>query len=692
MPYNGDSNKEFDAFRMNNLSVSWNKIKEKRGLEMDALIVISVFVYLIHIGKLSYYRDDWYYMYDGMVGGGQIFVEMFLHLRPARGPLFEFLFNSFGTIPLSYHFLLYLLRVAGGVGALWLFRILWPRQRSATFFMALLFLIYPGFLWWIQGFEFQPMVLSVDLQIFSILFTLKAIQSQSRFQWILWLSAALICGWAYLSFVEYAIGMEVFRWMCVYLLISRSSKDMPLQRILQTIRRAAVTLLIPAMFLIWRVFIFENERKAADISLQTGAVLNSPGTLLWWVIHFLQSVLNVSVIAWASFNEYFYTLRLKDALFAIAWTVIVIGLSYLTYRLTYADDESDPSTGWQLEAISMGLIGVSAGVIPLIVANRVVTFDRFSHYALPASLAAVTFVVGMIYSVRDIRIRVSSLFLLIGLSVLTHGAVALQAQNEEAMINNFWHQVAWRVPSINPGTVLLVNYAGMNYAEGSDIVWGPANFIYYPEKQSQVPIVISVAAARMEADTPKNILEGAELQQNYIVVNDISYDFSNLLVMSMPSTDSCVHVLDGRWEELSVRDTALVGLAASRSKIERVVPDENQRVPPATVFGKEPPHAWCYYYQKAQLARQQEDWEAISKISSEVDRLNLQPNDQIEWMPFLQAAAALADEKQIKQISTRINTEQLYKQQACQNLRAMTGLSSNIQNNINELFCGGNAN
>ena len=673
--------------------ISWEKFKNSYLFEIAILVTSSIFVYLIHISKFSYYRDDWYYMYDGLVSGGQIFVEMFRHLRPARGPLFEFLFGLFGTNPIPYHILLYLLRLAGSLGALWLFRILWPKQREATFFMALLFLIYPGFLWWIQGFEYQPMVLSVGLQIFSIIFTLKAIDSPSKLHWILWSFGSLLCGWIYLAFVEYAIGMEVFRWLCVYLIISHSYKAALAQRILRTIRGVLLQLFIPALFLIWRVFIFDNERKAADIGLQTGAVLNSPGTVLWWLIHFFQSVLNVSVFAWAlPFDEGFYTLRLRDSLVAIGWAAVVITLSYLTYRLIHKEEDLTSAKSWQLEAISIGLIGVCAGVLPIIVANRVVTFDRFSHYALPASLAAVTFVVGLIYMLRDTRVRLGSLSLLIGLSGLTHSALAARAQNEEALINNFWHQVAWRVPSLRSGTVLVVNYAGMDYAEGSDIVWGPANFIYYPEGQSQVPIVIYVSAARMEADTPKNILEGAELQQNYIVVNNISYDFDNLLVLSMPSTDACVHILDGRWTELSIRDTALVGLAASRSKIENVIMDDKERIPPAAVFGKEPSHGWCYFYQKAQLARQQESWETISKISGEAAGLNLHPNDQIEWMPFLQAAAALGDEKQIKQISTRINTEQLYKQQACQNLTAMTGLKPEIQDYVHELFCGGKSN
>jgi hypothetical protein len=71
--------------------------------------------------------------------------------------------------------------------------------------------------------------------------------------------------------------------------------------------------------------------------------------------------------------------------------------------------------------------------------------------------------------------------------------------------------------------------------------------------------------------------------------------------------------------------------------------------------------------------------------------LGLHPNDQIEWMPFLQAYAFLDDTKEVKDLSKRINTENYYKHQACQILtdRNETGstLSSEMDAQVRELFC-----
>jgi hypothetical protein len=59
--------------------------------------------------------------------------------------------------------------------------------------------------------------------------------------------------------------------------------------------------------------------------------------------------------------------------------------------------------------------------------------------------------------------------------------------------------------------------------------------------------------------------------------------------------------------------------------------------PPAVIFGKEPPHDWCYYYQKASLARQKGDWEEVVRLGLEAESLGFKPVEVSEWMPFYEA-------------------------------------------------------
>jgi 4-amino-4-deoxy-L-arabinose transferase-like glycosyltransferase len=113
-------------------------------LQIVLLVVISAAVYLPRIGQLQYYKDDWYYVLDGLYGGPAVFNEMFAIDRPARGPFFQAYFSLFGANPLPYHLGHYFWRVSAALAALWLFRMLWPRPARLAFFKALFLLIYPG--------------------------------------------------------------------------------------------------------------------------------------------------------------------------------------------------------------------------------------------------------------------------------------------------------------------------------------------------------------------------------------------------------------------------------------------------------------------------------------------------------------------------------------------------------------------
>src|SRR5690349_12950688 len=154
-------------------------LKKKPLPELVFLLVISAIVYLPNIGHLTYFKDDWYYMYDALIAGAKVFHPMFSIDRPARGYFFEIFFLLFGPEALPYHIGAFIWRALGAIGALWVFNILWPRERKFAFFATLLFAIYPGYFWWISAIEYQPMIASLALQVFSVAFTLKAIQSSS---------------------------------------------------------------------------------------------------------------------------------------------------------------------------------------------------------------------------------------------------------------------------------------------------------------------------------------------------------------------------------------------------------------------------------------------------------------------------------------------------------------------------------
>jgi hypothetical protein len=122
--------------------------------------------------------------------------------------------------------------------------------------------------------------------------------------------------------------------------------------------------------------------------------------------------------------------------------------------------------------------------------------------------------------------------------------------------------------------------------------------------------------------------------------NDLLIEFKNALVMSLPAGGGCLRVMDGAHPELGSSEEPVLRMAARYSNPDLILPEAEQKTPPREIFGPEPEHGWCYYYEKASLARQQKDWDEVVRLGDEVRALGLQPADVVEWMPFYAGYAA----------------------------------------------------
>jgi hypothetical protein len=79
--------------------------------------------------------------------------------------------------------------------------------------------------------------------------------------------------------------------------------------------------------------------------------------------------------------------------------------------------------------------------------------------------------------------------------------------------------------------------------------------------------------------------------------------------------------------------------ALELSNLEQIVQTKKDEVALPSVFGPEPSHTWCYYFEKADLARQVGDWEKVSDIGDQVFSIPYYPDDLSEYLPFVEAYA-----------------------------------------------------
>jgi hypothetical protein len=71
----------------------------------------------------------------------------------------------------------------------------------------------------------------------------------------------------------------------------------------------------------------------------------------------------------------------------------------------------------------------------------------------------------------------------------------------------------------------------------------------------------------------------------------------------------------------------------------QIIPDADAPLPDPEIYGPEPDHDWCYYFQKADLARQVQDWQTVIALYQESQSLGFKPSVGAEYLPFIEAYA-----------------------------------------------------
>ena len=647
------------------------------------IAAISALAYLPLVAKFGYSADDWYLMWAAKTYGTQAFYAIFSVDRPLRAYLMIPAYSLFGENPLGYNLSAYVFRVLGGLAFWWLLKMLWPKASQATAAMALLFVIYPGFLSQPNAIDYQSHIVALTLAMASLALTVRMLVSKVSLPLRAGLLlASILSGWIYLGLMEYYIGFEIIRAALVLLLALRTPGNW-LTRLKTSILNWLPLALTAAVFLYWHTYIFVSERKATDAGAQLGRVLVSPlGSLLGWGISLLKNLVTVLVSAWyIPLSQTVGLLNTWQMLAGMGLGLLaMLGAWFLMTQLP-ADHEPD----WRTEAVWLSAASLVGGLIPVVLANREVYFPYYSRYSIISSTGAVMLLVTLIFWLPQKFWRQTALSAFVMIAMLTHFGNSISAARESASMNQFWWQVAWRIPMLEKNTTLIASYPVVSILEDY-FVWGPANLIYYPAKVNP-GMQPAIYAATPSDETTQKVLN-QERQVYDKRRNIVTYaNYRNMLLLTQPTLESCVRAIDGTQPEISSNDSPNFIKMSPFSESEHIQYTGNLSTVPQVVFGAEPPRTWCYYYEKASLARDTGAWNDVVALGNTAYAAGFSPSDPIEWMPFLQGYAVQGNLAKLNEIAL-VLSDKNYRQDACRILQNTPAISSPVLEKIKILFCG----
>lgn len=662
---------------------------------------VSFLAYFLFIRNFGFYIDEWNLAYAWQVEGNQKLIDVFAIDRPFRAYLVGFMFDLFGMNAAFHGYASFLLRFIVSLGAFWLFYQILPKHKWVSVFLASLFAVYPGFMEQPIGLDFQSHHIALALQIFSICIMVFAWNCSKQ-----WVQVVLILVSAVFSFLCYLlmeiyIGLEVLRFI-ILVYLACDGKDIktlfirPRKGLLKAALFWIPYLVGSFAFLVWRIFIFHSDRASTDIPvLITKFTSTFPFSSVSLVFGLFRSLINVVVSSWVvPFYSRLEALRLRDSLL-VAFLGIVGGIFvYFTWKW-FIRKKGDPDpgetsklSGWMLW---MGIFCVLGTLAPSVFGDREVNFESYSRFAYPGAIGAAIIIWAFLLKTRNYKLQGLLLSIIIGLSITAHAANSIHYSQWWESMRSFWWQVSWRIPQIKPETLIVAHYSNAPIREDYD-VRGPADLIFYPESYKPAGVTRSpIGSIVLTKDNIYAIQAGKVLHDRTkrgVVSNQ---DLRNPLIISMPQMGSCVHVLNGNALELSRYEDLSIQLIASQSDVDRIDLNNSGHTPPEALFGKEPERKWCYFYEKASLARQKMDWQEVVRLGDEAAEKGLHPLDRIEWFPFIQAYAYLGKVDQVKGLSPIVLEDPYLTTQACtvfsKSGPALDELASAGREFLKDIFC-----
>jgi hypothetical protein len=600
------------------------------------ILLTTVITYGVSIPKLGYYYDDWYLLWSGHSRGAASIIPLFSTDRPFMGIIYSLAYRLLGDQMLNWHLYALLWRFIGALAFFWILRLIWPNHKYTTTLMAVLFVVYPGFLSQPDANTKQNHLYGFGTALLSMSFMLQGMKIQNKVWQIVCTLISVLLTVNYLFIYEYMIGLEGMRLVLLgYVLFQNGFKQArTLAR--EIFKRWWPYVLASIGFLYWRLFIFEGARSATNATKLAGSYLNDLRHMsIRLIVETVMDFLNTSIFAWfvkpyLLFSSSTYSDMGIAILIAVVILLLVWMYSFLFNKWWKIDRQIDSSVLMK-DFIWIGIFIVLGAVFPVIFSDRQIDLtDPYKSYGLHPVGGVVLFVMGILMMFQP-KFRNWFLLALIGISVSTQLLNADYWGRFWDYERNTWWQLTWRAPDIQDDTLVMAYFAE-GYALQQDYeIWGPVNLIYRPGK-AEAP---SIQAEVLNEDTAYNIYTGDTMRHRDRDIM-IARNFNNLLLISVPSSSSCAHVLDGILPVYSVNEPLLIQQVASYSKVDRIVPTGSTKIPPVQIFGSEPAHDWCFFYQKAALARQTGNWSEIGKLYDQVRVKNLDANDAAEWFPFFE--------------------------------------------------------
>jgi hypothetical protein len=636
-----------------------------------AFFLLTILTYGLMLPWTGFYWDDWPFAWIAKFLGPAEFVPAFEPFRPFLGPIFFGTTSLLPPNPLLWQSFALLLRFALTLSSWWMFKSIWPSAKWQSLTVSLLFLVFPGYSQhWVAYTHINQEWIPLLFYILSFGFTAKAFREPEK--------SGRFTGLALIFLVlgvfptEYFATQEPLRSLFLWALVSEGTNGF-WPRIRRIFKLWWPYLLIWLGNAAWLVYYYQFGAYASYSVSVAGQIsplgfIFSVGDALWKAG--LYSWGQILVLAARSLSNPSTILSLGIIL--VSFVLIALYFRKLelpeTNRTATSPDVVDenpvrfPKSGdfgvqeknkWAWQAVIFGSIGILIGRIPSWAAGLPLTLqsidDRFMVSMMIGGSLFMTGLLELIFGRSQIKIYAVAFVISLGIGQQFYTANDFR-RDWTRQQEIFW-QMAWRIPALEPGTVLLTHELPLRYETDMGLT-APLNWIYAPAYEGgDLPFALLYTRTRLGGATLPSLEAGQPISFDYRTIDFKGSTSQAVTIIASPN--ACLHVLDSVYAggDTYERQPRFLREAIPLSDPALIIPDAKEPELPAALFGKEPPHEWCYYFEKAELARQTGEWDRVVTLGNEARAQGFAPGDALEWLPFIEGYVITGDYQSAKEIS-----------------------------------------
>ncbi|MGE5072763.1 MAG: hypothetical protein ACM3MF_04980, partial [Anaerolineae bacterium] len=566
--------------------------------------------------------------------GPEAMTRYFSTNRPVWGLLYQVTTRVLPQVPIYWQVLALGTRVLTAWCVWAIVRMLWPARERLALIVALLFLVYPGFNQQWTAYLYSHFFIVLGFLLLSFLCMLRSLQAtDAKRRWLL-TGAGVLLSALNLWMMEYFFVLELLRPFLILQFVSTEDAAAPPgERLKRTAILWAPYLAVFAANIVWRLFIFNNQIYKPTL---LGKVRSAPLAALWeLLLTVLRDLYEVSAMAWAQVVRLSSVLSAGPRTMVFYAAVLVFTGVLVAWALLQTRNETEGHNG-ALWIIALGLIAMLLAGGPFWLTGLEITLGHpANRFTLPFMLGVSLLIGGLLeYLPRQARIAIATVLIALaaGSQALSADAFRRDWTTQKAL---FW-QMFWRAPGIKPGTTLLMNEGPLKfYADNS--LTGALNWIYDPGNRSgSMEYVLFFPTSRL-GGTLRDLSAGQPIQYDFI--SEVFTGSTSQALAFYYAPPGCLRLLDPQIdaENRLIADDSLMREAAALSSAQWITSKGNAQMP--AIYGPEPAHGWCYYFERASLAAQSGDWAQVAKLGDAALQLSDHPNDPVERFVFIEGYA-----------------------------------------------------